>query len=177
MSVVPLNEIPINLQSKEIKEKVRQVGMKQGTDEYTLNLIFISQLWEVFWLELVKRTVPAQICLGVAVVIAYEDDEHDDVGDGKPEIDGFNCFSRKENADDWWGPLREKFIGLDKAIVFQFDHGLFIDSSHFALRVTFSLFVLIVVVDGWLLGLLVLSFIFDVGFRRMFSSGLFRRCH
>jgi hypothetical protein len=65
-----------------------------------LNLIFISQFWKVFGLELVKRTVPAEVCLCATVVIAYEDGKHDDVGYGKPEIDGFDCLSRKEYADN-----------------------------------------------------------------------------
>lgn len=100
MSVVPFYEITINLQGEEVEEKVGQVGMKQGTNEYPLNLIIISQFGEVFGLELVKRAVPAQICLGTTVIVAYEDDEHDDVGDGKPEIDRLDCLPRKENADD-----------------------------------------------------------------------------
>ena len=61
--------------------------MKYGTHNDSPKLKLVSKSWEVLDLKFIEGAVPTQISLCSAVVIANEDEEHDDVGDCKPKCD------------------------------------------------------------------------------------------
>lgn len=76
LSIVPLNEISINLQSYKIQNKVGDIAMKKKANRYSPELIPIPNPRVVFVLKLKNRTIPSKFildCFCVAINDKYKE--------------------------------------------------------------------------------------------------------
>ena len=60
---MPLDEIPIDLQRKQIQKEMSNVTMKQTTHKDSPDLMIYVQSWKIFVLQTIERTVPGYVCL------------------------------------------------------------------------------------------------------------------